>query len=129
MKTDVYHKTIIVKDEHLDTLNHVNNVIFLQWAQEVAEEHWSKTSTTAINDKYYWVVLNHYIEYKDQALHGDQITARTYVERNDGIRSNRIVEFLKDNKILVATKTTWCLMDRKKHRPTRIPVEIKEMFD
>ena len=28
--------------EHLDDLNHVNNVQYLYWAQEIAKAHWQK---------------------------------------------------------------------------------------
>ena len=32
----------IVNKEHLDDLNHVNNVQYLYWAQEIAKTHWDK---------------------------------------------------------------------------------------
>lgn len=31
MSADVYEHTIQVKLEHMDEMNHVNNVVYLQW--------------------------------------------------------------------------------------------------
>ena len=31
-----------VKQKHLDEFNHVNNVQYLYWVQEVAQAHWDK---------------------------------------------------------------------------------------
>ncbi|MDO9039698.1 MAG: thioesterase, partial [Lutibacter sp.] len=35
-----FSHTLIVKQNDLDALNHVNNVTYLQWVQNVAEKHW-----------------------------------------------------------------------------------------
>ena len=36
-----YTSINIVSKQHLDDLNHVNNVQYLYWAQEVAKAHWN----------------------------------------------------------------------------------------
>jgi acyl-CoA thioester hydrolase len=65
------HKRLIVLEEHLDHLQHVNNVVSLQWVQDLAGKHWMSKSNDAFNQTYFWVVLNHYIEYKGQAFADD----------------------------------------------------------
>ena len=124
----VFEKDISVVKEHLDELQHVNNVTYLQWVQDVARAHWNALSNQEINDKYYWVVLKHTIEYKGQALLGDQILAKTFVSKNEGPKSTRHAEFYKEGKLLVKAETEWCLLDRKSHRPKRIPEEIATLF-
>ena len=36
----VHIKEIVVNDEHLDQNNHVNNVQYVHWVEEMAKEHW-----------------------------------------------------------------------------------------
>ena len=36
-----FTQEIIVLKKHLDDLNHVNNVQYLYWAQEIAKSHWA----------------------------------------------------------------------------------------
>ena len=128
MKSEIYQKTIVVEDEHIDDENHVNNVVYLQWVQDIAVDHWYSKSNDEFNDAYYWVVLDHFIEYKGPAFLGDELIVKTYVRKNAGVRSSRVVEFFKNEKLVVRAKTNWCLLDRTRNRPTRIPEEVNEMF-
>jgi acyl-CoA thioester hydrolase len=128
MVSEKFSKIIRVKKVHLDALKHVNNVVFLQWVQDMAAEHWQSKSNKDFDAAYYWVVLDHYIEYKGQAFLDDELTVQTFVERNEGLRSTRVVEFLREGKLLVKAKTNWCLINRLSHRPVRIPEEIDRMF-
>ena len=98
LSSEKYEKTILVADRHLDELQHVNNVVFLKWVQDVAEEHWKNRSNQEFDAAYYWVVLDHYIEYKGQAFLDDELAVQTFVERNEGLRSTRVVEFFKNDK-------------------------------
>ena len=36
----VHIKEIVVNDKHLDQNNHVNNVQYVHWVEEMAKEHW-----------------------------------------------------------------------------------------
>ena len=63
-----YTKTITVLPEHLDDLNHVNNVVYLQWVQDIAKEHWVSKTTDEMNATYFWVVVKHELEYKKPAF-------------------------------------------------------------
>ena len=128
MKSSKFIKHITVSDEDLDDLKHVNNVVFLTWVQDISRDHWFHLSDQAINEKYYWVVLNHFIEYKGQAKEGELLEVETYVEKMQGVRSKRVVTFSKHGKLIVKAKTEWCLMDRKTNRPSRIPPEFDRMF-
>lgn len=127
---EIYSKEIVVTALDLDELNHVNNVRYVQWIQDIAKEHWFKNSTTEMNTNHFWVVASHHIDYKSSAVLNDVISLKTYVTKSDGIMSIRVVEMhnKKTNKLIVKSETKWCFMDKQSKRPTRIPNEISSLF-
>ncbi|MDW3195332.1 MAG: thioesterase family protein [Cytophagales bacterium] len=125
---EIFELPITVEAHHLDDLNHVNNVVYLQWVQDVAAAHWNHKATEQMKSGYIWVVLNHYLEYKRPALLGEKLTARTYVQNYDGPKSERHVEILRGDTLLVQAKTTWCLLDKASQRPKRVPQEFGDLF-
>ena len=124
-------KEITVSKNDLDDLNHVNNVIYIHWVQEIAKEHWKSLVSNEIIKNYYWVLLEHQIKYLNPALLNDKIMIKTYIEKTEGIRSNRIVEIYNRNndKLLVKSKTIWCLINAKTNKPNRITDEIRKAFN
>lgn len=128
MTSEIFEQQITVLPEHIDTQQHVNNVVYLQWAQDIAEAHWTKKSNDDFNALYFWVVLNHFIEYKGQAFLDDKLDIRTHVLKNEGVRSVRIVEVFREEKLLAKVKTEWALMSRERNRPVRVPEEVNLMF-
>ena len=109
-----------VKSSHIDELNHVNNVVYLQWIQNIANLHWTQLKQDVDTTAYVWVVIRHEIDYIGQALLGETLVAKTWVGKTEGIRSIRHVEFYKNNKLVVKAQTTFCLVNAKTFRPTRI---------
>ena len=128
MKT--LEKEIIVSKNDLDELNHVNNVIYIHWVQEIAKNHWKSLVSSEIIKNYYWVLLEHQIKYLHPAFLGDKIIIKTYIEKTEVVKSNRIVEIYNanTNKLLVTSKTIWCLINAKTHKPNRIIDEIRHAF-
>lgn len=126
----IFEKLISVTKDDLDELNHVNNVRYVQWTQDIAKEHWLQYATEEILKNFFWVLLNHHIEYKSPAVLNDVIKLKTYVIKAEGVTSTRIVEmFNKNNKLLVKSETHWCLISSKTLRPTRINSEIANLFN
>ena len=123
-----FRKNIIVAKEHLDELNHVNNVVYLQWVQDIAKAHWFSLAKEPFTNDHFWVVVRHELDYKKQAFLADEITVTTFVESFKGPFSVRCVEFRKEDDLLVKTKSTWCLIGRKTEKPKRVPEEIQELF-
>ncbi|MEO6349020.1 MAG: thioesterase family protein [Aquaticitalea sp.] len=126
-----FEKYIVVSQEDLDNLNHVNNVRYVQWVQDIAEQHWKSKATDAILDIYFWVLMKHTIEYKQEALLGDVLKLVTYVRETTGVTSIRMVEIYDENtdKLLVSSETTWCFVNAETKRPTRIIQEIFDLFN
>lgn len=120
-------KVIIATD--LDELNHVNNVTYVQWIQDIAQLHWKELTKSLAEDNCVWVVIKHEIEYVRQAILGDEVTIQTWVGETKGVKSVRHVAFYKGSELLVNAITTWCLLDSKTLRPTRISEELKKVMN
>jgi acyl-CoA thioester hydrolase len=127
----VYEKLITVVNDDLDDLNHVNNVRYVQWVNDIAEQHWNTKAIEQITATYFWVLINHHIQYKGQAVLGDELLLKTFVTKTEGVTSTRMVEIYNKNsgKLLTTSKTNWCFMSKASNRPARIPQEIFELFD
>ena len=47
-------------------MNHVNNVVYLQWVNDISEKHWNWLASPELRAKYFWVVLRHEIDYLNE---------------------------------------------------------------
>ena len=117
-----------VNRKDLDTLNHVNNIVYLQWVQDISEKHWYKLASGKLQKEYIWMALRHEIDYLNQAFLDDTITIYTWIEDTVGAKSIRIVHVYKGDTVLVKCKTTWVLLDANTLKPKRIHKEIFELF-
>ena len=127
----IFQKEITVSKDDLDQLQHVNNVRYVQWVQDVAEAHWLQNASSKILESYYWVLVNHNIDYKGQAFLDDRIVIKTYVTSSEGVFSIRKVEMFNktQNKLIISSTTKWCLINSKTHKPARISQDIATLFD
>ncbi|MEQ6167208.1 MULTISPECIES: thioesterase family protein [unclassified Ekhidna] len=124
----VFKKSITVTQDHLDFNDHVNNLVYMQWALDISREHWLSEITEEINEKYFWMVRTHHVEYKKQAFLGDEITVKTYVEGYRGPFSDRVVKIYKGDDLLVEVKSNWCMIERETQKLKRVPEEIQNLF-
>ncbi|WP_034923953.1 acyl-CoA thioesterase [Gillisia sp. CAL575] len=127
---EIFEKTITVIASDLDELNHVNNVQYVQWIQDIAKEHWEKRASEEILGAYFWVVIRHEIDYKQQGFLDDELIIQTFVGELTHVTSQRLVNIVnkKTNKVLVKAKSTWCLMDYKNKKPVKISQEMLRVF-
>ncbi len=126
-----FEKFITVTRDDLDALNHVNNVRYVQWVNDVATAHWNQKATNEMLKKYAWALIKHNIEYKSAAVLNDVVKLKTYVTKAEGVTSTRIVEMYHNETedLLVRSETTWCLLNSVNLRPARITTEIVDLFD
>jgi len=129
-KPNIFTQTIEVEKAHLDELNHVNNVQYLQWIQDVAKSHWEARADKIWLEKYAWVALNHFIEYKKPAFLNDKLLIQTHVHEFDGVKSNRLVRISNQEtgNLLVQSSTSWCMIDRGRNKPTRVLESMVKAF-
>ena len=117
-----------VQPEDIDVLNHVNNVVYLQWVQEASMKHWTELTKNQKFDDYVWVVVRHEIDYIRQALLGDDLLIKTWVGKTENSFSIRHVEVYREQKIITRAATTWRLLDVKTFKPTNIPAQMLEVL-
>ena len=128
---EIFEQRIVVTEEHLDEMNHVNNVQYLQWVQEIAKAHWEKRAKTEWREKYAWVALSHNIEYKKPAVLGDELLLQTHVHEFAGVKSHRFVRIrnAKSGDLLTQCATWWCMLNKNTLRPKRVSSEMVESFN
>lgn len=117
---------IVVSKKHIDELGHVNNVVYVQWIQDIAAAHWNTLASADTRKKYLWVVLRHEIDYLSAAFEGNTLTATTWVGESNGARSERFVQItnVQNGKLIAKAKTLWCLLDGVSMKPKRIDEEV-----
>ena len=129
--SSVYSKLITIPSSAIDENGHVNNVVYVQWMQDIAIEHYASIGgVEAQGMDSTWVVRQHSIEYLLPAFTGEEIEVRTWVENIRKVRSLRKYEFVRknDGKVLVKGETDWVFVDTKTGSPKAIPVEVGEVF-
>lgn len=127
--TSFEHK-LLVQGADIDAMNHVNNVVYLRYAQEVAEAHWYAKGSEALRQQFVWVVLRHEIDYLHPSLLGHELVGTTWVEAPSGPKIIRNVQLFNTTlgKITAKVRTTWCLLDAATLRPKRIEGEMIRLF-
>lgn len=130
MPRSEYIQTLVVAESHLDELNHVNNVVYVQWIQDIAGAHWLSHASEEIKKQVFWVVRKHVIDYKQPCLLGEKLTIKTQTPAEyKGPLWDRHVWIYKENDTLaVSATTTWCLLDRSSGKPMRISTDIHRVF-
>ncbi|MFO7744569.1 MAG: acyl-CoA thioesterase [Psychroflexus sp.] len=119
-----------VTSKHLDEQNHVNNLQYMKWVLDISEAHWVAKTPSEIREKYAWFVLDHYIQYKQQAFLGEELTLTTWIENYSKVRSERRVHITRktDGKTIVEARTNWCFIDQQTKKPTRITSEVVKPY-
>ncbi len=118
-----------VTKEEIDELNHVNNVVYVQWIQDIAGKHWKKLVKNQTEITGIWVVIRHEIDYLKSAVLGDEVTLKTWIGASTGLKSIRHVEILKGTILLAKAQTTWCLLDAKTYKPLRITESVLKILN
>lgn len=126
-----YTKTITIPSAAIDENGHVNNVVYVQWMQDIAVEHYASAGgVTAQGENATWVVREHKVEYLQPAFAGQEIEIRTWVEDARRVRSLRKYEFVRkaDGAVLVRGETDWVFVDTRSGRPLPIPQAVIELL-
>lgn len=123
-----FSHSFVVKKEHLDEQNHVNNVVYVQWIQDVAVAHWQNVTSVEVQKKFTWFLLRHEIDFKQQSFEGDEITVTTWVGKATKVTCERFTEIKSKNTLLVQATSNWCMLEIDSRKPTKISKEIREIF-
>ncbi len=126
-----FSHSFVVRPDEIDEQGHVNNVVYLQWIQDVAVAHWNSRAPEELRQKFGWWVSRHEIDYKRQAFAGEKITATTWVDGWKAVTCERYTEITRggeEGELLVKSRTVWAMIDRQTTKPARITSEITERF-
>jgi acyl-CoA thioester hydrolase len=123
-------QTRIARDAEIDDLGHVNNAVYLNWAQDIAIAHWGRLAGRELLMKHVWVVLRHEIDYRDPILAGDAVEVRTWLGRASGPRFERHIDIRKPDARRYSARvlSDWCLLDAATRKPVRVGPEILGAF-
>ena len=126
----VYEMPIEVTGEHADAPgHHVNNVVYVQWVQQVAIAHWTSAALPEQQAAVAWFVLRHEIDYLKEVFAGERLVARTHVGPSRGAKFERFVEILREDGTPVCrARSVWAAIDSRTGRPTRITEEMRAPF-
>lgn len=126
----VFTLTVPVSPEDIDEQDHVNNMVYLRWVQEIAIAHWRAIAPPGAQAAVSWVVLRHEIDYQSAAVLGDEIELRTWVGKATRLTFERFTEIRRKNetKLLAKARTLWCPIDPQTARPIRVSNEVRSQF-
>jgi acyl-CoA thioester hydrolase len=132
VQTGIFRDEFMVPPAAIDGNGHVNNVVFVQWMQDVATRHFNSTGCAEAMRQAgaIWVVRSHTIEYLAPAFAGDRLQVSTWVVNFSRVRSLRRYQFAQasDGKLLVRGETDWVLVNAVSGRPCSIPKSIQRAF-
>jgi len=126
----VFKLKVHVLPSDIDEQDHVNNLVYLRWVQEIASAHWRAVASAEDQQAVSWVVLRHEIDYKLPALPGDEIELATWVGKATRLTFERFTEIRRANtgEFLSQARTLWCPIDPATGRPVRVSAEVRQKF-
>lgn len=90
--SSIFDLHIQVQPHHIDALGHVNNVMYVQWMQDVAAAHVETLGvgvTKYLELKHAMVAVEHHVQYRKAAFEGEQIVLRTWLDDINALYSFR----------------------------------------
>ena len=122
-----------VRQYELDQYGHVNNAVYLNWAEQVAIDHvealgfgreWALARGGA------WVVREHHVTYHRPVTYGDVVLVTTLPQRLAGVRGTRRTEIRReaDDALMTEALTEWIWVRASDGRPMRVPPDLLERF-
>ncbi|MBW2526072.1 MAG: acyl-CoA thioesterase [Deltaproteobacteria bacterium] len=116
-----------------DELEHVSNVAYVRWVQDVALAHsshvgWPMARYRELGGVF--VVRRHEIDYLRPTYAGETVELRTWIESWSAVTSRRRTQIVRpaDDVEVARAVTTWALVRTDSGWPRRIPEELQRSF-
>lgn len=122
-----------VRTYEVDENGHVNNAVYVQWAEEVTARHgeamgfgreWSIERGGA------WLVRRHEITYHRPARRGDEVELTVRVLNVGGVRGRRhtTISRAADGTLIAEVASEWVWVRISDGRPAAVPSEIVDAY-
>lgn len=122
---------VTVQPSDIDELDHVSNLVYVRWIQEVAVAHsaavgWDVPQYRKVGAIF--MVRRHEVDYIAPVLRSQAVRLETWVESWRAASCIRRTELFRvhDNQLVAKGSTTWAFVSFTDGRPQRIPPEIPQ---
>jgi acyl-CoA thioester hydrolase len=129
----VHERVVVAAPGDIDDLEHVSNLVYLRWVQEVAIAHseavgWSGARYRVAGAAF--MVRRHELDYLASVREGQQVVLRTWIAWWRGASSERRTELVRaaDGVVAARAVTLWAFVDLATGRPRRIPEDVHRAF-
>ncbi len=126
----VFQQTFEPSPDDIDANGHVNNVVYLRWAQDLGVAHWQSVAPVQLQATFAWVALRHVVDYRRELKLGESALGRTWVE--DAAQGPRFDRFIRldhaSGPMCAQVQTTWVLIEQATGRPRRVPDGVVALF-
>ncbi|MBD5780224.1 acyl-CoA thioesterase [Pelagicoccus sp. NFK12] len=129
----IFNHRISMAKSHIDVNRHVNNVVYVQWMQDVAYAHSKAVGYDAKRLDQLgttWVIRSHFIRYHRPAVEGDQLIVYTWpheMKRASALRRYKFVR-ARDHVTVASGESDWVYLNRATGRPELLDDDLRAAF-
>ncbi|WP_445115469.1 acyl-CoA thioesterase [Acinetobacter sp. WZC-1] len=129
----IFDLKLTVQPEHIDVLGHVNNVVYVQWMQDVASAHIEQLGVGLpqyLALKHAMVAVEHQVQYRKAALADEEVILRTWLNDLSSLYSFRQYAFYRpaDKSLLFTGSTKWACIEIATGRPKRMSPAFTQAY-
>ncbi len=122
-----------VLPEHIDVMQHTNNVVYLRWLEDIA---WDHSRHLGLDEVAYerlghgMVARRHELDYLQPTFLDEEIWLATWILHADRLSIRRAYQFLRpaDGVTVFRGRTQWVCVDIKEGRVRRMPAEFQAAY-
>jgi len=124
---DPFTRTIRVEDRDVDRLGHANNVVYVQWLEDISWAHIESLGMTwdlQVELGRAMAIVRTEIDYRAAAFAGDELILGTWLTAFDGrLRSSRRFQLVRpaDGRTLINAESSHVCIDTRTQKPSRVP--------
>jgi acyl-CoA thioester hydrolase len=129
----IFSLPLTVQREHIDSLEHVNNEVYLRWILMAAGAHSESLGYTMsffLNSGGCFVVRKHELNYLLPTHLGEHLVIETWITSLKAAQSTRAyrIKRVQDDRVIFTAETLWVYIDLNTGRPIEIPIDMRENY-
>ncbi|MFZ4550706.1 MAG: acyl-CoA thioesterase [Aquabacterium sp.] len=124
---------VVVTSEHIDVMNHTNNVVYLRWLELIA---WQHSMSLGIGPEAFtqsgqgMVVRSHHLDYLQATHLGDEVLLATWVVHVDKLFLTRKYQFVRaaNGQTVFRGESHFVSVDIESGKPKRMPQHFLDAY-